>query len=62
MAHGLGMRLVAEGVEDAATAAELVLLDVDILQGYHIARPMPADQVDDWVVRWSSRAALPRSD
>jgi diguanylate cyclase (GGDEF)-like protein len=62
MAHALDMRLVAEGVEDAATAAELVVLDVDILQGYHIARPMPADQVDDWVLRWSSRAALPRSD
>jgi diguanylate cyclase len=62
MAHALGMRLVAEGVEDAATAAELVVLDVDILQGYHIARPMPADQVDDWVLRWSARAAIPRSD
>jgi diguanylate cyclase (GGDEF)-like protein len=62
MGHALGMRLVAEGVEDAATAAELVVLGIDILQGYHIARPMLADQVDDWVLRWSARPALPRGD
>jgi EAL domain-containing protein (putative c-di-GMP-specific phosphodiesterase class I) len=62
MAHALDMRLVAEGVEDAATAAELVVLDVDILQGYHIARPMPAEEVDEWMVRWSSRSVLPRGD
>jgi diguanylate cyclase (GGDEF)-like protein len=62
MAHALGMRLVAEGVEDAATAAELVVLDVDCLQGYHIARPMPADEVDDWVVRWYTRPAQTRAD
>ncbi len=62
MAHALGMRLVAEGVEDATTAAELVVLDVDLLQGYHIGRPMPTEQVDDWVLRWSSRTARSRAD
>jgi diguanylate cyclase (GGDEF)-like protein len=62
MAHALGMRLVAEGVEDAGTAAELVVLDVDILQGYHIARPMPGDQVDEWVAQWHSRPAQMRAE
>ncbi|MDQ3664727.1 MAG: EAL domain-containing protein [Actinomycetota bacterium] len=54
MAHSLGLRLVAEGVEDAATAAELVRMDIDILQGYHIAPPMPMASVGPWVRQWSA--------
>ncbi len=49
MAHALGMRTVAEGVENAATAADLIAMGVDVLQGYHVARPMPADQVEAWI-------------
>jgi diguanylate cyclase (GGDEF)-like protein len=45
MAHALGLRTVAEGVEDAATCADLVALGVDVLQGYHLARPVPPEQV-----------------
>ena len=54
MAHSLGLRLVAEGVEDAATAAALVQMDIDILQGYHIAPPMPAASVGPWVRQWEA--------
>lgn len=39
LAHVLGLVVVAEGVEDAATRARLVALGVDRLQGYGIARP-----------------------
>jgi len=53
MAHALGMRMVAEGIEDAATAEALAALGVDVLQGYHVAAPMPADEVAAWVGRWS---------
>jgi diguanylate cyclase (GGDEF)-like protein len=56
MARGLGIRTVAEGVEDAATAADLIAMGVDALQGYHIARPMPAGEVVDWMVKWPSFA------
>jgi EAL domain-containing protein (putative c-di-GMP-specific phosphodiesterase class I) len=52
MGHALGLRIVAEGVEDAATAAALVAMDVDVLQGYHLARPMPAGEVAGWVRAW----------
>ena len=55
MAHALGLRLVAEGVEDGAASAALVPLGVDVLQGYHIARPMPAEDVAAWVREWSER-------
>ncbi len=45
MATALGLRTVAEGVEDAPTAAMLIELGVDVLQGYHLSRPLPAGEV-----------------
>jgi len=56
MAHALGLRTVAEGVENAATAADLIAMGVDVLQGYHVARPMPAGEVEGWVREWSRLA------
>jgi diguanylate cyclase len=53
MAHAMGMRVVAEGVEDAATAAALVAMDIDMLQGYHLSAPIPAGIVATWVRQWS---------
>jgi diguanylate cyclase len=49
LAHALGLRLVAEGVEDAATGAALAALGCDVAQGYAIARPMPADEFLRWL-------------
>jgi EAL domain-containing protein (putative c-di-GMP-specific phosphodiesterase class I) len=60
LARGLGVRTVAEGVEDAATAAELCRLGIDVLQGFHFARPMPADQIPGWFAR-QALAGLPRA-
>ena len=50
LAHDLGLRLVVEGVEDAATGAALARLGCDIAQGYAIARPMPVENFLDWLV------------
>jgi EAL domain-containing protein (putative c-di-GMP-specific phosphodiesterase class I) len=41
LAHGLGLTVVAEGVEDLATARVLADLDCDVAQGYVFARPVP---------------------
>jgi diguanylate cyclase (GGDEF)-like protein len=49
LAHELGLRLVAEGVEDAPTGAALALLGCDIAQGYAIARPMPVEDFLQWL-------------
>ncbi len=57
MAQALGLRMVAEGVEDDRTAVEMVRMGVDVLQGYHIAEPMPPAEVGAWVRRWATRAA-----
>jgi EAL domain-containing protein (putative c-di-GMP-specific phosphodiesterase class I) len=58
LAHALGLRLVAEGVEDDATGEVLGRLGCDIAQGYAIARPMP---VDDFV-RWLDQPVRPLLD
>ena len=57
LAHALDMRTVAEGVEEATDIANLVAMGVDCLQGYQIARPVPAAEVEPWVRAWSAAAA-----
>ncbi|MCW2522727.1 MAG: hypothetical protein JWO63_1062, partial [Frankiales bacterium] len=52
MAKALGLRTVAEGVEDSQTMATLVAMGVDVLQGYHLSRPMPAAELQPWCNRW----------
>jgi diguanylate cyclase (GGDEF)-like protein len=42
LAHGLGMTVVAEGVETAEQHREVTRLGCDSCQGYYFARPMPA--------------------
>jgi EAL domain-containing protein (putative c-di-GMP-specific phosphodiesterase class I) len=50
LARHLDLHVVAEGIEDAATLTELVRLGCDLAQGYHIARPMPADRATEWLL------------
>jgi PAS domain S-box-containing protein len=47
LARGFELETVAEGVEDAETLALLRELGVDFAQGYHIARPAPAERMLD---------------
>jgi diguanylate cyclase (GGDEF)-like protein len=49
LAHRLGLRVVAEGVEDQATVDVLEQLDCDEVQGYFCGRPMPPDAFDQWL-------------
>ncbi|MFL6139850.1 MAG: putative bifunctional diguanylate cyclase/phosphodiesterase [Frankiaceae bacterium] len=49
LAHSLGLRLVAEGVENSETADELARSGCDIAQGFFFARPLPADELEDWL-------------
>jgi len=45
LGHSLGLRVVAEGVEDAATYEALISLGCDLAQGYFLCQPKPADQL-----------------
>jgi len=49
LAHTLGMPSIAEGVETAAEMRMLQSLGCDGVQGWHIARPLPADEVTRWL-------------
>jgi diguanylate cyclase (GGDEF)-like protein/PAS domain S-box-containing protein len=49
MGHALGLDLVAEGVEDEATAAVLREMHCDSAQGYHFAHPLSAEALSAWL-------------
>jgi diguanylate cyclase (GGDEF)-like protein len=50
LAHHLGMRAVAEGVEDPGLRPQLQALGCDAAQGFGISRPLPAPDVTRWLV------------
>jgi len=49
LAHNLGLKVVAEGVEEEALLDKLEAMGCEMAQGYFIARPMPVSQVDAWL-------------
>jgi diguanylate cyclase (GGDEF)-like protein len=55
----LGLRVVAEGVEDERTYRALVEAGCGVAQGWYCARPMPADQLIAWIADHDSRAQVP---
>lgn len=49
LARALGATVVAEGVESEQTARRLGDLGCDVLQGFHLGRPMPAGELERWL-------------
>jgi diguanylate cyclase (GGDEF)-like protein len=49
LAHALDLTLVAEGAEDQATVDALASLGCDVVQGYHLSRPLPPEQLWSWL-------------
>jgi diguanylate cyclase (GGDEF)-like protein/PAS domain S-box-containing protein len=49
LAHELGLKVVAEGIEDQATWNLLARLGCDTAQGYYISRPLPVDALETWL-------------
>ena len=45
MGHGLGLTVVTEGVETSAQATFLASVGCDLLQGYLLSRPLPAEAI-----------------
>jgi len=58
LGHNLGLRVVAEGVEDDETLHWLTDHGCDLAQGYGLTRPLPAADLAQWLSRWSARTEL----
>jgi EAL domain-containing protein (putative c-di-GMP-specific phosphodiesterase class I) len=59
LGHDLGLRIIAEGVEDGATLERLAQLGCDLAQGFHLSRPMPADAFNAWLHKADPVPAAP---
>ncbi len=55
LGRNLDLRVIAEGVENQETLEFLRSWDCELAQGYHIARPMPADALAGWLASWEEK-------
>ena len=55
LGHNLGLKVVAEGVENGPIWERLGALRCDVAQGYLISMPMPGEQVEDWEIPGNRR-------
>ena len=55
LARAFNREVIAEGVESVAHGHLLMALGCDLVQGYGIARPMPAPELPGWVDEWVLR-------
>lgn len=61
MAHSLGLKVVAEGVETPEIYRRLEHHRCDSVQGYHVARPMAEQDIEQWLEQgaWSVACSTP---
>src|SRR5438552_2963176 len=58
LGNGLGLQVVAEGVENEETWQRLARVGCDQAQGYHLSPPVPASGLMDWLRSSTSGGAL----
>jgi EAL domain-containing protein (putative c-di-GMP-specific phosphodiesterase class I)/FixJ family two-component response regulator len=58
LGHALGMQVVAEGAETQEDWDLVMALGCDQLQGYVVAKPMPAKDFIDWKTSWDKSVVL----
>lgn len=63
LAHNLGFRVIAEGVEDKEQLGYLRKQNCDVVQGYYYTCPLPADEFYQWAMEYESEqlAEKPRA-
>ena len=59
IARSLGLRTIAEGVDDATLANELRFMGCNEAQGYLYSRPLPAREFEQWLQRYSADIKSP---
>jgi diguanylate cyclase (GGDEF)-like protein len=57
LGHSLGLRVVAEGVENQAVLDRVQRLGCDQIQGYHISKPVEAGHFTSFLQAWSGQSA-----
>lgn len=57
LARDLGLRVVAEGAEDERAADLLARFGCEFVQGYFLARPMPLEELSDWMLGFEEPGA-----
>ena len=69
LGHNLGLRVVAEGVETEGIWQQLTALGCDLAQGYFLTKPVPAEELVEWLHDYnaarfptSSQPPLPTDD
>lgn len=60
LARGLGIKVVAEGVETAEQLEFFIRENCDMVQGYFFSRPLPTDEMTRWLLARANRSVLPR--
>jgi diguanylate cyclase (GGDEF)-like protein len=58
LAHSMGLAVVAEGVETARAWRTLAGWGCDVIQGWYLAKAMPADDMTAWLARYQGRPVL----
>ena len=58
LAHSLGLKVTAEGVENREALAMLQVMGCDLAQGYHIARPMGLEALMGFLGDWGAEAVI----
>jgi EAL domain-containing protein (putative c-di-GMP-specific phosphodiesterase class I) len=62
LAHSLGLKVTAEGVESREALAMLQMMGCDLAQGFHIARPMELEKLVDFLGDWATSNAVPKAE
>jgi EAL domain-containing protein (putative c-di-GMP-specific phosphodiesterase class I) len=59
LAHCMGLKVTAEGVEDQAIQDLLASMGCDVAQGYHLSRPLPGDAFETWFIETEHHDGVP---
>ena len=62
LSHNLGLSVVAEGVETQDVYDILEILRCDVIQGYHVSRPVTSEKLEQWLMQYSNDAVRSKLD
>ena len=57
LGKNIGLEIIAEGVENAQQALLLKQMNCTLIQGYYIAKPMPSEKLEHWLMRRYANSA-----